>query len=167
MTPSRSVTLQPIQHVANLREDEAMRSLAACQQQVAEHEAKLAELQRYIQEYASTPPQAATPSLLGNRHAFLARLQEAERFQRQAVEDARARCEVERARWLLKRRDVGTLEQLASSYRIEERRHAERRDQKELDEIAARRHAERRASERRRLAEAGEGDAAGSENLAL
>jgi flagellar FliJ protein len=135
--------MRPIQHVADMRETEAMRSLALCQQQAAEQEARLQEMQNYIHEYANAVPQTATPALLGNRHAFLARLREAEAFQLRALEQARARCEVERARWLLKRRDTGTLEQLAASYRAQERVHAERRSQKDLDEIAMRRVLER------------------------
>lgn len=136
---ARSTRLQPLQQLASLREDEALRSLAGSQRQAAEQAARLQELQRYIEDYSNAMPAQATPALLGNRHAFLARLREAEAYQRRALEQAQASSEVERARYLLKRRDSGTLDQLAASYRAQERVQAERRSQKELDEIALRR----------------------------
>lgn len=138
MSP-RSIRLQPLQQLASLREDEAMRSLAGSQQHAADQASRLRELQRYIEDYSTTLPASATPALLGNRHAFLMRLREAEAFQRRALEQAQAHSEVERARYLLKRRDSGTLDQLAASYRSQERVHAERRAQKDLDEIASQR----------------------------
>ena len=138
MTP-RSQRLQPLQQIASMREDEALRVLAGSQKHAADHSQRLEELQRYIEDYSNAMPAQATPALLGNRHAFLARLREAEAHQRNAVTQAQANSELERARYLLKRRDSGTLEQLAASYRTQERVHDERRAQKELDEIALRR----------------------------
>jgi flagellar FliJ protein len=126
--------------VADQREDEAMRAMAECQRQVAEHEVRLTELQRYMQDYANTVVEASTPALISNRHAFLAKLREAEKFQNTLLEQARERCEAERTRWLLKRRDVGVLEQLAASYRTQERQQVERIEQKDSDERASQGH---------------------------
>lgn len=140
MSPSRSARLEPLKHVAELHEDEAMRQMAECQRQVAEHEARLTELQRYLQDYLGTVSAASTPALINNRHAFLAKLREAETFQNNLLAQAVTRCEVERTRWLLKRRDVGVLEQLAASYRMQERRQVERIAQKDLDELASQGH---------------------------
>jgi len=118
MLPLRSTRLQPLQDVADQREDEAMRALAQCQRLVVEHEQRLAELQRYIQDYGNTAATQSTPALISNRHAFLSKLREAEAFQKTLLVQSSARCEAERARWLLKRRDSGVLEQLAASYRL-------------------------------------------------
>lgn len=130
--------LIPLQTVAESREDEAARRLSDCQRQLAEHEARLEEIRRYAREYGEAPPQASA-HLLVNRQAFLARLLEAERFQEKAVEDARLAVEAERLKWLLKRRDVSVLDQLAACYRTREQRHEERRDQRGADELALRR----------------------------
>ncbi len=111
--------------------------MAACQREVAEHETRLVELQRYLQDYAAAASDACTPALVSNRHAFLAKLREAEKFQNSLLEQARDRCEAERTRWLLKRRDVGVLEQLAASYRTQERQQIERLAQKDSDERAS------------------------------
>lgn len=137
MSPSRSSRLEPLQLVADKREDEAMRAMAECQRLVTEHETRLSELQRYLQDYVNTVTVASTPALISNRHAFLAKLREAEGFQKTLLEQAKQRCEAERTRWLLKRRDVGVLEQLAASYRTQERQQVERIEQKNSDERAS------------------------------
>lgn len=137
MPPLRSARLEPLQMVADQREDEAMRAMAECQRVVTEHENRLTELQRYMQDYASAVVEASTPTLISNRHAFMAKLREAEYFQTTLLRQAKERCEIERARWLLKRRDVGVLEQLAASYRTQERAQVERIEQRNSDERAS------------------------------
>ena len=136
MPQTRSARLQPLQQIADQVEDEARRQMAECQRQVAEHETRLAELQRYLADYLAADSRDSTPALVVNRHAFIARLREAERFQRTLLEQAQERRDAERTRWLLKRRDVGVLEQLAASYRMQEQRHVERQVQKDSDERA-------------------------------
>lgn len=137
MPALRSARLEPLQLVADKREDEAMRAMADCQRVVAEHETRLTELQRYLQDYLNNSVAASTPALMSNRHAFLVKLREAEKFQQLVLEQAKERCEAERTRWLLKRRDVGVLEQLAASYRTQERQQTERISQKDADERAS------------------------------
>lgn len=139
--------LIPLQTVAESREDEAARRLRDCQRQLTEHEARLEEIRRYTREYAEAPPQGAA-HLLVNRQAFLARLKEAERFQEKAVEDARLAVDAERLKWLLKRRDVSVLDQLAACYRSREQRQEQRRDQRGADELALRRFLATRVEER-------------------
>lgn len=114
-----------------------MRAMAECQRIVAEHETRLAELQRYLQDYVNNNVASSTPALISNRHAFMAKLREAENFQKSLLAQAKERCEAERTRWLLKRRDVGVLEQLAASYRTQERQQVERQSQKDSDERAS------------------------------
>lgn len=137
MSPLRSTRLEPLKLVADQREDEAMRAMAECQRAVAEHETRLTELQRYLQDYINTITVASTPALIRNRHAFVEKLREAEGFQMTLLQQAKERCDAERTRWLLKRRDVGVLEQLAASYRTQERQHTERIEQKDSDERAS------------------------------
>jgi flagellar FliJ protein len=139
MSASKAARLEPIQQLADLREEEAMQALGECRRALAEQEARLAELQRYAAEYADASIAVGLPSMMLNRCAFLARLQDAARFQQKAVEQARLRCEAERARWLLRRRDAGVLDQLAAAYNLQAQRHEERRSQKEMDEHSAQR----------------------------
>ena len=136
MSPSRSTRLEPLQMVAEQREEEAVRAMAECRRRVEEHETRLSELQRYLQEYTEQASKFSTPALMSNRQAFVAKLREAEKFQQQLLQQAKDFGEAERMRWLLKRRDVGVLEQLAASYRLQERRQDAHREQKNLDELA-------------------------------
>lgn len=139
MNIPRSTRLEPLQMVAEQREEEAMRHMAECRRLVEEHESRLLELQRYLLEYTAETTLISTPALISNRQAFLTKLRQAEIVQQQVLEQARMHSEAERTRWILKRRDKGVLEQLAASYRVQEKRHAERHEQKDMDELATQR----------------------------
>lgn len=145
MTPM-SVRIQPLQTLAEDREDAAARRLADCQRTLSEREARLLELTRYREDYEQRASSCDTPQLLLNRRAFIARLREAEIFQRQLVEQAQQDCANERGRWLLRHRETATLEQLASVYLRREAVVEERRSQARLDEFALHRHIAARES---------------------
>ncbi len=146
MSPSMSHRLVPLQQIADSREDEAARRLIDVQRQVAERETRLQELIDYRSEYEQRRV-GSTPQLLMNARQFIARLREAEAFQRQLVEQARQELATERGRWLSRRREVGTLEQLAEIYRERERRMEARRAQNGMDEHASRQHQLRAAGQ--------------------
>src|SRR3546814_3090449 len=94
MIPSRR--MQPLQQLADIRQDDAARLLVDAQRQHADRQARLVELSRYREDYERQAA-AATPQLLRNRQAFLARLREAERFQDQLVAQSRRMVEESRA----------------------------------------------------------------------
>lgn len=144
--PMSSRRMEPLQQIADLREDEAARALLDAQRLLAEREQRLLELQNYRGEYerAAVLPM---PSLLRNRHQFLERLREAERFQRALVEQAQRGVDQQRASWLLQQRECKTIAQLTESYLRRERREDERRDQKQLDELATQRHFRMRSAD--------------------
>uniref|UniRef100_UPI003341C569 flagellar export protein FliJ n=1 Tax=Methylibium sp. TaxID=2067992 RepID=UPI003341C569 len=107
------------------------------QRLLAEREARLTELARYRADYERGPMEGS-PRLLINHRLFLDRLRDAERFQRQLVEQSQLEIANERARWLARHREVKTLDQLADLYRQRERAQEERATQKRLDEFALR-----------------------------
>lgn len=137
MTPSRR--FDPLLSRAQDLEDAAARELAQRQRVLADHEARLAELRRYADEYANSQMAATSPAQLANRRAFIDRLQSAVEQQSRTVDSNRQTVEVERSRLLLASRDKQVLEQLAASYRAQERQVDERRSQREMDDIGARR----------------------------
>lgn len=137
MTPSRR--MDPLLSRAQDQEDAAARELARHQQVLAQHESRLAELRRYAEEYASSQMAATSPAQLANRRAFVERLQQAVEQQSQAVASNRRTVEIERSRLLLASRDKQVLEQLAASYRAQERQVDERRQQRDMDDLGARR----------------------------
>jgi flagellar protein FliJ len=135
----QSRRIDPLLNRAQETEDAAARVLADRQSTLAQHEAQLVELRRYADEYGNSQLAATSPAQLANRRAFLDRLQSAVEQQSRAVDNSRQTVEVERGRLLLASRDKQVLEQLAASYRAQERQVDERRSQRELDDLGARR----------------------------
>ena len=82
---------------------------------------------------------ATSPAQLANRRAFLERIDQALAQQLQNVDRSRSSVDIERDRLLLASRDKQVLEQLAASYRAQERQVVERRDQREMDDLGGRR----------------------------
>ncbi len=135
----QSRRIDPLLNRAQETEDAAARVLAERQSVLAQHEAQLVELRRYAEEYGNSQMSATSLAQLANRRAFLDRLQSAVEQQTRAVDNSRQTVEIERGRLLLASRDKQVLEQLAASYRAQERQVDERRSQRELDDLGARR----------------------------
>lgn len=135
----QSRRLDPLLRRAQDHEDEVARALAERQQALDMHLSRLEELRRYAEEYAGAQMAATSPSQLMNRRAFLDRLDSAVEQQSQTVDRNRERVDAERARLLLASRDKQVLEQLAASYRAQEQKVEDRRDQREMDDLGARR----------------------------
>ena len=135
----QSRRIDPLLRRAQEHEDEVARDLADRQRNLDTHVSRLEELRRYAEEYASSQMAATSPAQLSNRRAFLDRLDSAVEQQRRTVDQNRAKVEAERARLLLASREKQVLEQLAASYRAQERQVVERRDQREMDDLGARR----------------------------
>jgi len=135
----QSARIDPLLRRAQEHEDSVARDLAERQRALATHESRLDELRRYAEEYASSQMAATSPAQLANRRAFLDRIDDALKQQAQTVDRTRASVDIERDRLLLASRDKQVLEQLAASYRVQERTIVERRDQREMDDLGARR----------------------------
>ena len=135
----QSKRIDPLLKRAQDHEDEVARDLAERQRVLDTHLSRLDELRRYAEEYASAQMAATSPAQLLNRRAFLDRLDTAVAQQRQTVDNNREKVEAERARLILASRDKAVLEQLAASYRAQEKVLVDRRDQREMDDLGARR----------------------------
>ncbi|QCO67684.1 flagellar export protein FliJ [Luteimonas yindakuii] len=134
-----SKRIDPLLNRAQDNEDAVARVLADRQKALQQNESRLDELRRYADEYGQSQLAATSPAQLANRRAFLERLETAVEQQSRAVDNSRQTVEVERGRLLLASRDKQVLEQLAASYRAQERVVDERRSQRELDDLGARR----------------------------
>lgn len=139
----QSKRIDPLLKRAQEKEDTVARELADRQRTLDTHLSRLDELRRYADEYsgemAGAQMAATSPAQLMNRRAFLDRLDSAVAQQSQTVDNNREKVEAERARLLLASRDKQVLEQLAASYRAQERQVAEKRTQREMDDLGARR----------------------------
>jgi len=137
--PIHSKRLEPIQRLAQSREDDAALRFAESQRLLARQEAQLQEMERYLGEYGAAKAGAAiAPALLANREAFLRQLAEALRWQAGAVNEARNRLEMARQNWMGRHRDTGVVDCLLDRSHGHERQDQERRAQRELDEFAQR-----------------------------
>lgn len=134
----QSQRIDPLLRRAQDREDEVARELAEQQNTLDSHVSRLEELRNYAEEYAHMQLNATTASALSNRRAFLDRLDSAVLQQMHNVDNNRAKVDAERARLLLASREKKVLEQLADSYRLQERRELNRREQREMDDLGAR-----------------------------
>lgn len=135
----QSRRIDPLLRRAQEHEDSVARDLAERQRSLALQESRLEELRGYAAEYAGSQMAATSPAQLANRRAFLDRIDQALAQQLQNVDRSRTSVDIERDRLLLASRDKQVLEQLAASYRAQERQVVERRDQREMDDLGARR----------------------------
>lgn len=135
----QSRRIDPLLRRAQEHEDSVARDLAERQRSLALQESRLEELRGYAEEYANSQMAATSPAQLANRRAFLDRIDQALTQQLQNVDRSRTGVDIERDRLLLASRDKQVLEQLAASYRAQERQVVERRDQREMDDLGARR----------------------------
>lgn len=138
---TRSQRLDPLLRVTQQRQDAVAKQLAERDKVLAEQQQRFDMLKEYADAYRVAPVSGGTlaPAMLANHVAFRAKLDTALQQQAQVVDSSRQNCEVERARLMLASRDNKVLEQLAASYRAEESRVADRREQRELDDLGARR----------------------------
>ena len=136
---NQSKRIDPLLKRAQEHEDAVARDLAERQRVLDTHLSRLDELRRYAEEYANAQMAATSPAQLLNRRAFLDRLDSAVEQQQATVNGNREKVEAERARLILASRDKAVLEQLAASYRAQEKVVTDRRDQREMDDIGARR----------------------------
>ena len=130
--------LDPLMRIAEERKAEAAKELAERRRVLDSHEERLSELKRYADEYGNHATGTVQPSHLVNRVAFRARIDQAVATQNQTVEQVRDHCAVDTARLLLASRETKVLEKLAASYRSQEARANERKEQRTMDDLSNR-----------------------------
>lgn len=139
---TRAKRLEPVQNVAEEAERRLAQSLAAFERRVSQAETKLSELEHYRAEYEKQFSQRAGCGIgaidLRDYQAFLARLGEAIRQQRTIAERARIERDAEKQRWQDAARRAKALDHLTEKWQSEERRLADRREQRDSDERAQR-----------------------------
>lgn len=130
--------LDPLMRIADERKTQAATELADRRRALDSQEGRLAELKRYAEEYGSPAPGMVRPADLVNRVAFRARIDSAVATQQGTVQTVRDHCEVDAARLLLASRETQVLEKLAASYRKQESTANERKEQRDMDDLANR-----------------------------
>lgn len=135
--------MQPVQQVAEERERRAAEEFGRAQKLVEEHERQLRELKSYRKEYLeSYQVKGATGmrmSALRDWQQFLAKLDQAIEQQQRSLQAANRQCEEKRAAWHQARGKQKAIGKVVDRFKAEESRERDRREQKEIDEIAGRR----------------------------
>lgn len=130
-----------LNRVAERNEEEALAALRAAETRLAEASALHGELGRYLDDYQRRPVAVPNPAILENQRQFLIKLDTALRAQAQAVSAAEGRVAIAREAWLATRRELRIAHLLDEQGAAEDRRVADRRSQREMDDFALTRHA--------------------------
>lgn len=135
---TRSKRMQPVQRVAQSREQAAVQKLGQSQQYLAAQQSKLEELRTYRDQYAKafeTSGGAGLGSMqLQDYRVFLNRLNEAIRQQEVVIAQCTAQHEKTRQHWLETRSHSQAIDKVVERYRQEEHKQQNRKEQQEQDE---------------------------------
>lgn len=138
----KSKRLEPVVKVAESREQQAARALGDAQGKLADAEARLTELKSYREEYIARFQHAGAAGMgavrMEDYQKFLHKLSMAIEQQKQLIAQAARGVEEKRRLWYMSRSKVQMLDTVVSRYQAEEQRHADRKEQGELDERSQR-----------------------------
>ncbi len=139
---TRSERMQPVQKFVNANERREAGELAISERRLAECERKLDELKQYEQDYRDGFNTRVSAGMGGNGlrdyQQFLARLMDAIRQQSQIVERARAERDQQQDQWREAAQRHKAIDRVVENWKSEERRDADRFEQRESDERATR-----------------------------
>jgi flagellar FliJ protein len=137
----RAQRLEMVQNVVDDQERRKAEALATSERQVTESEAKLTELQSYLDSYvrgfAIRAESGIDGAMARDYQAFLARLEEALRQQTQIVTRTRAQRDGEMQTWQGAAQRAEAVGQMVKRFQTEEVRAVDRREQSESDERSA------------------------------
>lgn len=150
MTANPSTRWQSLERLAKEREDAQVQRVAERALTLSEHERRLIELNRYLDEYLAPPARPMPPALLCNREDFVRRLRDAIAAERRNTDAARAALTREQQLLVECSRETVTVTRLSDNERQRHERAQEARVQEQHDELAA-----RRAVVRQRVGEEG------------
>ena len=137
----KSKRFEPIREIASSSADDLSRAMAEAARKVAEIEHQIQQLQSYRDDYMRKSGQgtAAVDAVkLQNYRSFLDRLGDALRQQMKSLELARVEYEKRRLAWSAKRIEAESLGRAVERFRKEEQHAADRREQREGDDVALR-----------------------------
>jgi flagellar FliJ protein len=144
MHMTRAQRLQPVQTFVDDNERRRAEDLALAEQRTAACEKRLAELKQYEADYRRNYRDRVAAGMasleLRDFQAFLAKLGEAVRQQELIVLNSQAERDAQRKHWQDAARRAKAIEHVMDNWQAEDRRAADRRDQRDSDERAQRKH---------------------------
>lgn len=140
MTMKRSRRFKPVVKVAENREQDAARVLGGAQTALNQAQQRLAELENYREEYIkrfhATGAVGMSAAQMMDYRQFLAKLDLAITEQGRVIEQTTGVVEQRRQEWFDCRGNVKMLDTVVTRYQNDEKRDADRKEQKDLDERA-------------------------------
>lgn len=135
----RSNKISKIVSLASAEERRHGAATGKSRRSLEEQMARLGELNAYRHGYSEL---SQTLGNVSSAHwkdyqNFMRRLDQAVKSQQQIVRDSEQNLELHRRRWLAKRQRLESLQRVLDSYRDEETLHAERLQQRALDDLPA------------------------------
>ncbi len=138
----RSKRMQPVQRVAQNREQSAVQEFGQSRQNLDAQRTRLEELCAYRDQYARDFELSSGTGLdairIQDYRVFLNRLSEAIRQQEALIEQCSCQHEQTRQQWVETRIHSQAIDKVVERYRREEHRQQDLREQKEQDERAQR-----------------------------
>jgi flagellar FliJ protein len=136
MVPSKR--LQPVQRVAQSRENEAARELGESQRRMRDQESKLGDLKRYHQEYLerfeTTARQGMSAKQMQEYRVFLEKLDRAIKEQEKVVLASKSECVNRKEQWQHKHVRTQALGKVMDRFRTAEQKAVDKREQDETDD---------------------------------
>ncbi len=136
MVPSKR--LQPVQRVAQSKENDAARELGDSQRRMRDQEAKLGDLKRYHQEYLerfeTTARQGMSAKQMQEYRVFLEKLDRAIKEQEKVVRASKSECVTRKEQWQQKHVRTQALGKVMDRFRSAERKVVDKREQDETDD---------------------------------
>lgn len=144
-------SLQPLLEVMQTRTDEATRTLGKLIAAEQSQRSRLQMLEQYREEYAQrlreATQQGVTRLVLLNYQDFLARIDEAIKQQRIAVETSEVSTKAGQEHWQSQNKQLKAIDTLSQRHDARERYRENRQDQKLQDEFSSRKYAIKDGSE--------------------
>ena len=131
----RSDKLNKVVAIASSEERQSGQAAGQLQQRLEEQLARLGELNAFRHNYTRPKTGSIRAQHWQDYQSFLARLDTAVRSQQQIIHDCEQKLEVQRRRWMAKRRKLESLQRLLDNSLARESRESERQEQKRLDDL--------------------------------
>ena len=137
MVKKRSHKIRKVVTLASADEARAGAATGKSRQTLEEHLSRLGELNAYRQSYAelSKAMSDVDAAHWKDYQSFMSRLDEAVKSQQQIVRDSEVNLDTHRRRWAAKRQRLESLQRVLDSYRSAEFLHAERLEQRAIDDM--------------------------------
>ena len=139
---TRSKRMQPVQRVAEKRENDAAHRMSESRQQLAHQETRLKELQAYRDQYAAQFSERGNAGLdsmqLQDYRVFLSRLNEAICQQELVIAQCRSRHVLDQDQWTNRRCHTQAVDNLIERFRKDEQRQQHQREQQLQDDHSQR-----------------------------